>query len=94
MNIRRKKLLSVIISAVGIVAVILAFHYKGKLNSAQKGIDSAFSSSDNPFSKMIEEGAHHKLKGYEVKIHILMAIGAIVTALGISSYVYYHQKKS
>jgi len=94
MNIHRKKLLSVIVSLIGIVAVVLAFHYKGKLSSAQKGIDSAFGSSDNPFSKMIEEGAHHKLSGYEVKIHILMAVGAIITALGISSYVYFHQKKS
>ena len=94
MNIHRKKLISVIVSLIGIVAVVLAFHYKGKLTAAQRGVDSAFGSSDNPFSRMVEEGAHHKLSGYEVKIHILMAIGAVVTALGISSYVYFQQKKS
>jgi hypothetical protein len=88
-----KKTVALIISLLGIGILGTSFYYKHKLNQAKEGVNSLLSPlASNPFGEYIGSDAKHKLRGYEIKIHLLMAFGAILTACGVSYYVYIKQK--
>jgi len=91
---RKKFILPVIISLIGFSTLSVSFYYKHKLNQAKKGIDTLLSPlSANPFGDVLGSNAKSQLGSYEVKIHILMAIGAVITACGVSYLVYKMQKE-
>lgn len=90
----KKRIISMATTAIGVILLAVGFHYKNKLNQASKGLDTALSPlSDNPFASAVGSGAHHKIKGYQVKIHLVIVAGAILTAAGVSYFVYLRQKK-
>lgn len=92
---RSMKLISLIVAVVGIAGLGAGFYYKKKLNEAKKGIDTLFApGGSNPFSDVVGFGAKSKLRSYEIKIHLLLAVSAIMTAGGAAYFVYLRQKKS
>jgi hypothetical protein len=88
-------LISLVVTLLGVTGLGAGFYYKHKLNEAQKGLENLFShDKSNPFSDAVGFGAKSKLKSYELKIHLLLAISAIMTAGGASLFVYFRQKNS
>ena len=92
---RYKQILALIIVVIGIGALGTGFYYKKRITETQKGVETLLSPmSGNPFSHSITEDLSAKLKGYEIKIHLLLGLGALMTAFGVSYYFYLKQKKS
>lgn len=92
---KKMTLISLVITLLGLAGLGAGFYYKHKLTQAEKGIDNLFSHDrSNPFSDAVGFGAKSKIRSYEIKIHLLLAISAIMTAGGASLFVYFRQKKS
>ena len=89
MNILRKKILSIVISLLGIIMLCAGFYYKHKLNVAKTG--TVFL-KNNPFGDVTSSYGDHKFRPYELKIHLILASGAIFTALGLGYYFHIRRK--
>lgn len=86
-------LISLVITLLGTTGLGSGFYYKHKLNEAKEGLENLFShGKSNPFNDAVGFGAKNKLRSYEIKIHLLLGISAIMTAGGISLFVYFRQK--
>lgn len=91
---KKMTLMSLVAIALGMTGLGAGFYYKQKLNEAQRGVDNLFThDKSNPFGEAVGFGVKSKLKSYELKIHLLLGISALITAGGVSLFVYFRQKK-
>jgi uncharacterized membrane-anchored protein len=86
---RMKQVLALVVTVIGIGVLGAGFYYKKRINETKEGISTMMAPlSGNPFSSVITVDAKNKLKSYELKIHLFLGFGALLTAFGISYYIY------
>lgn len=81
----KKRLIAIILTAAGLTGLGVGFHYNHKLNKAASTSGRLLSPfEDNTFGSLLGSSADKKIRSYRIKIHLLLAASAILTAYGAS----------
>lgn len=91
---KAKQIGSLVVAALGVVLIVIAFHAKGEIDSAQGKVDSVPSAAtSNPLGRMMRNSADRKIEGYNEEAHWTLIGGVAVLIAGGAAFFFYRSKK-
>jgi len=89
-----KKIVCIVIFALGIAGIIYAVHGKYRIASARSDVSSTKNFfQDNPVSNFVSGSLNRRIDNYARQANILLAVGIVFVIAGGTGFVYLSRKK-